>query len=462
MGLTDSPRLPEPADSDGGVSDVGDSDVGEPDVGLALDGRVMLPDTGDVELGAVSLDRSGVALLGVSDDGADALDNARLCSDEPTGLPESPALPDCGETDSWLPLDGPPSLDVWLSDSWDAELAGGLDSGESSLLFVVDISETLDWLAELAGEVTELPDWTPLLWPLIEPRELAGESLSLVGLALLAPLCESDEVGLASDDSPEGSDDLVLNDDGRLSPLDAWLDGCEDRGEPGDDDAAEGGLEVSLDWEDPLGWDDELCSASLDGPCEDCEWLDGLVDEPDRLEPEDLDCELPEIRDPLLSDERLSDDGSDVDDEPLLLAADEPDELSLLSPLLEERVDDFEPELRDPDEMLSDEPDELGRDLLRSELLGELLEELSDEPRESDRLLDDRPDDSGLLDSELRRLLGLLFDELSTELEPLLTEESLDELGDDRDDSLTLENDLLDPEMTDDELIRHLPDRRYE
>ena len=84
----------------------------------------------------------------------------------------------------------------------------------------------------------------------------------------------------------------------------------------------------------------------------------------------------------------------------------------------------------------SDEPDELGRELLRSELLGELLEELSDERLERDRLLA----------SELRRLrLGLLFDELKTELESLLSDESLDGLDDKRDDSLTLENDLLDP-----------------
>ena len=350
MGLTDPPGLPEIADSDGGESDVGDPDVGEPDVGLALDGGSMLPDTGDVELGGVSLDASDGALLGASDDGADALDNAGLGSDEATGLPDSPALPDCGDADSRLPLDGPPSLDVWLADCWDAELAGGLDPVESSLLFVVDdISETLAWLAELAtddgdrfegplgeGEVTELPDWTPLLWPLVEPIELAGESLSLEGLALLAPLCESDEVGLAADDSPEGSDDLVLNDDSWLATLDSGLDGCEDRGEPGDDDAAEGGLEVSLDWEDPLGWDDVLCSDSLDGPREDCEWLDGLVDEPEGLEPCDLDRELLEVRDPSLSDKRLSDDGNDVSDEPLLFAADEPDELSLLLPLLEE------------------------------------------------------------------------------------------------------------------------------
>ena len=87
------------------------------------------------------------------------------------------------------------------------------------------------------------------------------------------------------------------------------------------------------------------------------------------------------------------------------------------------------------------------------------MEELSDEPLERDRLLDDGIDDTGLLESELRRLLlGLLFAELSNEL---LSDESLDELGDDRDDSLTLENDLLDPKTTDEELIRCLPDMRY-
>ena len=92
-----------------------------------------------------------------------------------------------------------------------------------------------------------------------------------------------------------------------------------------------------------------------------------------------------------------------------------------------------------------------------------LLECLLEELLERDRLLDDGPDDTGLLEPELRRrLLGLLFVELSTELEPLLADDSLDELGDYRDDSLTLENDLLDPWTTDEELIRDLPDRRYE
>ena len=84
----------------------------------------------------------------------------------------------------------------------------------------------------------------------------------------------------------------------------------------------------------------------------------------------------------------------------------------------------------------SDDPDRLGSALLRTGRLGELFEDPSEEPRERDRMLE----------SELRGLLlGLLFDELSTELETLLSGDSLNELGDDRDDSLTLENDLLDP-----------------
>jgi hypothetical protein len=109
--------------------------------------------------------------------------------------------------------------------------------------------------------------------------------------------------------------------------------------------------------------------------------------------------------------------------------------------LLEERADGVETEPRDSEDLLSDETDELGRELLRSELLGELLEEFSKESLERDWLLDDR----GLLEAELRRLLPrLLFDELSSELESLLSDDSF-ELGDDRDDSLTLEIDLLDP-----------------
>ncbi len=57
-----------------------------------------------------------------------------------------------------------------------------------------------------------------------------------------------------------------------------------------------------------------------------------------------------------------------------------------------------------------------------------------------------RPDEESPLVTELRRLLvELSCDELRFELEPLLADESLEELGDERDDSLTLENDLLDP-----------------
>ena len=64
------------------------------------------------------------------------------------------------------------------------------------------------------------------------------------------------------------------------------------------------------------------------------------------------------------------------------------------------------------------------------------MEELSEERLERDRLLA----------SELRRLLlGLSCDELSTELDALLSDEPLDGLDDNDDDSLTLENDLLDP-----------------
>ena len=200
-------------------------------------------------------------------------------------------------------------------------------------------------------------------------------------------------------------------------------------------------LEVDevLGCDDWLGRLDEIAD-SLDRPSEDGERLDWLFDELAELGVEDLESELPESRELLLAGDRLADDNDDFaddsGDEPLLFGLEDADE----------PTDDFEPELRDPDDLLSDEPDELGRELLRSELLGEILEELPEETLEPDRLLGDRPDESGLLDSELRRLLlGLLFDELSTELEPLLLDESLEELGDDRDDSLTLENDLLDP-----------------
>ena len=208
-------------------------------------------------------------------------------------------------------------------------------------------------------------------------------------------------------------------------------------------------LDGLLGCDDWLGRLDEVAD-SLDRSSEDGEGLDGLCDEPAELGVEDLESELRESRKLLLAGDRLADDNDDfVDDsgdEPLLFRPEDGDELGLVLPLLEDPTDDFEPELRDRDDGLSDEPDELVRELLRSELLGEILEELPEETPERDRLLGDRPDDSGLLDSELLwLLLGLLFDELSNELEPLLLDESLEDRDDDRDDSLTLENDLLDP-----------------
>jgi hypothetical protein len=444
------------------------ADGGEPEVGLVLDGGSMLPDVGDVELGGASLDAGEGPLLGAADEGADwlgTLDSTGLVSEDTPGLAEPPELADGGDVDCRLPLDGSPSLEVGLPDSVDIELAVGLDPADGTLLSAIDdIAETLSTLAELATddcdgglcETIELPDWPSLLLSLIESTELVGEPLSLATLWLLPSLLGSDDFGLATDDSPDGNDDFVLNDDGWLATLDVVLDGADEIGEPGDEDSADGRLEASLGVDDALGWDDGLWKLeepveSLDLPCEDCESLDALIDEPDGLEsPDDLDGELPELRDPSLSDERLSDDRDDSGDEPLLFDFEEGEE---------ERADGAEAELRDSDDPLCDEPEELRRELLRSELLWELLEELSDEPLERDRLLDDGIDDTGLLDSELRRLLlGLLFEELSTEL---LSDESLDELGDDRDDSLTLENDLLDPKTTDEELIRCLPDTRY-
>jgi hypothetical protein len=157
-----------------------------------LDGGSPLPDAVDVELGGVSLDAVEGALLGAADEGVDwlgALDKTALGSDEAAGLTESPELPDCAEGDCWLPLEGTSSLEVGLSDSCDTELAAGLEPADGALLFVVDdVGEALSTLS-------------PLLWP------LTGDVLTLVALALLAPLFEPDEITLASDDSPESSDD---------------------------------------------------------------------------------------------------------------------------------------------------------------------------------------------------------------------------------------------------------------
>lgn len=112
----------------------------------------------------------------------------------------------------------------------------------------------------------------------------------------------------------------------------------------------------------------------------------------------------------------------------------------------------MESELRD--DLLSDDGDEL----LWRELLGELFGELPDDPLDGDRLSDDRRLESELCVDGLE----LPLEELIAELESLLLDKSLEELDGDRDDSLTLENDLLDPKMTDDELIHWLPDKRCE
>lgn len=218
----------------------------------------------------------------------------------------------------------------------------------------------------------------------------------------------------------------------------------DETGETNDDESAEALLEASLGADDPLDCEDGLSrldDASEDRSPEDCESLDAVIDDPDRLASEDFDGEPLESDDASLFEDRLSDDGDDGADALLLCDFNDGEE---------ERADGVESELFDSDDLLSDETEELRRELLsellRPELLGELFDELPDEPLELGRLLEDLSDDADPLEPELRRLLlALLFEELSSELGRLLSDESLDELGDDREDSLTLENDLLDP-----------------
>ena len=165
-------------------------------------------------------------------------------------------------------------------------------------------------------------------------------------------------------------------------------------------------------------------------------WLDSS----DGLGCEDFESEPLERVETLLSDDGLLDgceDPRDDFDEDARLRDDEDfDELDSLTATLDESTEEDERERRVPDDGL----------------LGELFAELSEESLGRE----------WLLESELRRLLlALRFEELLTELDLLLSDESLDEMGDDRDDSLTLENDLLDPYATDEELIHCLPDTRY-
>jgi hypothetical protein len=212
--------------------------------------------------------------------------------------------------------------------------------------------------------------------------------------------------GLAADDARDG---------GRLSD-DVPAELPTLTGEDCPELAVEGTLETPLGGDDPLGSDDAP------------EPLERLAD--------DSDDSVPELSEPIdfvLCDDGWfdNDDGSDdCPDEPPLQESEDRE------PELPEGNDGLSEPL-EPDDDRSDDPDELPSELLGSELLGQLEEERPDEP-----LLDsDLP-----LNSELRELPSeLSSDELRSELEPLLPEDSLDELGEDRDDSLTLENDLLDP-----------------
>ena len=204
-------------------------------------------------------------------DGLSLLDCVGLGTDEATALAESTELPDCGDVGGGLPLDGMPALEVSLSEPCDAEPADKLDPTDDVVLSPGDdCSDSISALVELTtdgsdasdgvlGEVTELPDLTALLPPLLESNELLGDGPPLAWLPLLVSLGNSDDVPLASDEvTPElnpldgvslaadeatelandGCDEVVLdappeldpsplpddcglNDDGWLSPLDA-------------------------------------------------------------------------------------------------------------------------------------------------------------------------------------------------------------------------------------------------
>ncbi len=318
------------------------------------------------------------------------------------------------------------------------------------------------------GDVVELPESPPLLSPLIDFGELATDSLSLAWLGLLVPLGNAELGSDCCDDAALDSSvetALELPCDSPLLTADDAIDvseSCEDDNADGGrdekpelpDESVDGWLEPSFDCDDALGRDDRLgtldeVADSLDRSSEDGDWLDCpfdaderdesdgdrdvvllspelllWLDSGDELASEDSESELLERVETLLSDDGLldgcEDPRDDLEEDARLRDAEDFDEPDLLSALLDESPDEKDRELRDPDDGL----------------LGELVAELPEEPLERERLLE----------SELRRLLlGLRFEELSTELDSLLSDESLDEMGDDRDDSLTLENDLLDP-----------------
>jgi hypothetical protein len=171
--------------------------------------------------------------------------------------------------EGWLsPLDGSeergePDDDDAADGRLDCDGPLGCDDG---LLMLEEPPDSLD----RPGEDCKMLDG-----PSDEPDGLGTEDLESELLVTGDPWL-SDEPGelrreLRTDDSPElrieGSDDIVLDspseleptvlcDDGWLSPLDVRLDGSEENSEPGDDDSAEGRLDASLDFDDPLGWDD--------------------------------------------------------------------------------------------------------------------------------------------------------------------------------------------------------------
>ena len=191
-GLVEPADGVEPGESDGNVDgtsvdEVSTSELGWPDVGDAV--LLAAGDSGD-PLG--SLDSP--ALVG---------DGCELA----TGLVESPGLPDCGDADVGLSLDGGSAL----TESGDSELGGtSLDPAEGALLAVVE--DCPDSLAALEG-----------------PGELAGDVLALAWLSLLAPLGDAEDTSLVTDGGTEpepsldGSAELAADE-----PVELAADGRDD------------------------------------------------------------------------------------------------------------------------------------------------------------------------------------------------------------------------------------------
>ena len=170
-----------------------------------------------------------------------SLDCTVLGADDASELAESPEVPDVGESDNWLPLDGSSPLEAALPEACDGELTSGSDPADVALLAPGDdCADSLSVLVELTtdacdtsegalGEVSELPDSNSLLWPLMESSELVGDALLLAGLPLLTPLGNPDDLPLAPD---EKTSELNSLDGGmELSTDDAvelGSDGCGD------------------------------------------------------------------------------------------------------------------------------------------------------------------------------------------------------------------------------------------